>query len=86
MLSARSHEANVYPSLNEDCDLKEFVDELKEFAVTNLYIPRGRKWGKYWIFTVEKFEENKESYIDLDLFYMTADELNERDRKLNKTT
>jgi hypothetical protein len=71
-----------YPLYGSISIPKGFVDEQKEFAVTSMYVPKARKWGKHFVFSVEKYEEGKETYIDLDQFLMTADELRERDRKL----
>jgi hypothetical protein len=76
---------HVYPSLNGDYSLREFVDPQREFAITNLYMPRARKWGKHFVFSVEKFEEGKDTYIDLDQFYMTTEELEKRDRKRSRS-
>jgi hypothetical protein len=78
------YEACVSLSLNGNRQLKELVDEQKEFAITNLYMPKGRKWGKHCVFSVEPYEEGKETYIDLDQFLMTTEELEERDKKLNQ--
>jgi hypothetical protein len=64
---------------------KGFVDEQKEFAVTNLYMPKKRKWGKHFVFSVEKYEEGKETYIDLDQFLMDFEELEARDRKRSRS-
>jgi hypothetical protein len=84
--NARYYEASVSVSLNGNRDLRELIDEQKEFAVTRIYMRKGRKWGNNVVFTVEKFEEGRETYIDWDLIYMTADELRERDRKRSQVT
>jgi hypothetical protein len=78
-LSPASHDPeHVYPSLNGVYKIKEFVDPQKEFAITGLYMPKGRKWGRHFVFSVEKFEEGKETYIDWDQIFMTPEELRER--------
>jgi hypothetical protein len=75
------HSNYVSAFLNGDYKLMEFVEPQKEFAVTRLHIPKGRKWSRHFMFSVEKFEEGKETYIDWDQIFMTPEELRERERK-----
>jgi hypothetical protein len=69
--------ACVSPSLNGNYSLMELVDEQKEFAITKIYMPRRRKFGKHFVFFVEKFEEGKETYVDWDQYFGTTDEPDE---------
>jgi hypothetical protein len=45
-----------------------------------LNYPKRRGWGKNTVFSVEMFVEGKTSYIDLDQFIMSQEELDERKR------
>jgi hypothetical protein len=74
----------VSPSLSGANKIREFIDPQNEFAITVLRRPKVRKWGSHFVFSVEKFEEGKESYTDFDQIFLSYEDLMERERRQNK--